>query len=407
MEGTTSKSPFYHGKVLVLSNSSYHNQSHVKPEHLFFDKSGRQKSMISVGPAKLIDCIYGREHKNSVPQLGEILIGLKVENADEKKSKLSPFVFRSWSMNGKLMLELSRMVQYGTKMSDLELRPMFRQIGGCIAQKILNSSPLNDNLILKQSAKCIDDFYVLIKMILWGNMRLLAVMYSLQSNANLVSIASVAEIDAALDLKISCNAFEYVQSMSTKLQDETITTSFLDLFSNLNSNDVEPSQTYTSPSSSSQTYTSPSSSSNRPLSSTSNMETAQYNPSSPVYPPSTAQYNPSSPVYPQSTVEYNPSSPVYPISSLSASKDKIETPSSPLYVSTSPIPPPHKNIPTSISAPAKLEEEEESTSPLYPCEDDGPCSPVDAPPSNSIVKKSRWADASVSQIVNVHLQNIK
>ena len=30
-------------------------------------------------------------------------------------------------MNGKVMLELFRMVQYGTKMSDLEIRPMFRQ----------------------------------------------------------------------------------------------------------------------------------------------------------------------------------------------------------------------------------------------------------------------------------------
>jgi hypothetical protein len=411
MPATDTRLSFFHGKVLIVNNSYFtnaknQNQNQSKPEQLFFDKAGRQKSMISIGPMKLIDTVYGHGHKNSVPQLGEILIGLKVENTNEKRSKTQPFIFRSWSMNGKVMLDLFRMVQYGTKMSDLEIRPMFRQGAGAVAQKILDASkdslPFEQKVSMCKCVKAVDDIYIVAKMILWGNMRLLTVLHCLQTDSTLNQTATDAEIDAASDLKLSANALEFVQGISQKLNDDSIMKYFTDSFSKFSGSDKDKEKAVApwKPYEYDYGYGV----------STKTDQVMVVKPSSPVYGGGGAAspYAPSSPVYGGGAASpFAPSSPMY------GGVENGGGAASPMYGRTSPVHDKEKEIKIKKIEDMREEQESESNSPLAPPpnmsdseEEEDAESPIEPPPSDSAEikskpskKKSRWGDATVSQIL--------
>ena len=419
MPATDTRLSFFHGKVLIVNNSYFNNaknqnQNQSKPEQLFFDKAGRQKSMISIGPMKLIDTVYGHGHKNSVPQLGEILIGLKVENTNEKRSKTQPFIFRSWSMNGKVMLDLFRMVQYGTKMSDLEIRPMFRQGAGAVAQKMMDASkdslPFEQKVSMCKCVKAVDDIYIVAKMILWGNMRLLTVLHCLQTDSTLNQTATDAEIDAASDLKLSANALEFVQGISQKLNDDSIMKYFTDSFSKFSGSDKDKEKEKEAPPW-------------KPYEydygygvSTKTDEGMVVKSSSPVY--GGGQGGAASP--------YAPSSPVYGDKGGGGAASPY-APSSPVYGGTSPMygDKVHEKRETDTLIKIKIEdimtEEEEkhseSNSPLAPpppdmsdsdADAESPTEPPPPEPEHSNLpierKKSRWGDATVSQILESSVQ---
>jgi hypothetical protein len=393
MPQTDSKSASYHGKVLVITNSYFQSSTNqtTKPEHLFFDKFSRIKSMLSIGPVRLIDSIYGFNHKNSIPQLGDILIGLKIQNTNEKKQKSQPYVLRSWSTNGKILLELFRMVQYGTRMSDLEIRPIFRQISGVIAQKISSASgeslPYEQKVSVNSSLVCIDDIYMLAKIILWGNLRLLSVQHCLQTSSVLNEKATDSEYEAAKDLKISTNAYEFVHGISQKLNDDTIMTHFADYFTKF---DVASDQVLTFPSYQSSIHNSQKQNTQK-TSNTESYEPSSLAPSSPTYAPSSPAYAPSSPAYAPSSPAYAPSSPAYaPSSPTYAPSSPAYAPSSPAYAPSSPAYAP--------SSPAYA-----PSSPAYapPNATMSECDPKETPPLTVEIlpKKSRWADATVSQIL--------
>ena len=427
MPATDTRLSFFHGKVLIVNNSYFtnantknqsqnekQNQNQSKPEQLFFDKAGRQKSMISIGPMKLIDTVYGFGHKNSVPQLGEILIGLKVENTNEKRSKTQPYIFRSWSMNGKVMLDLFRMVQYGTKMSDLEIRPMFRQGAGAVAQKMMDASkdslPFEQKVSMCKCVKAVDDIYIVAKMILWGNMRLLTVLHCLQSDSLLNQTATDAEIDAASDLKLSANALDFVQGISQKLNDDSIMNHFTESFSKFSgSGSKEKEKEKEKEAAPWKPYEYDYGYPKRTDTDQSKLQESAYKPSSPVYggggaaspyAPSSPVYGAASPVYGGTSPMYGGTSPMYGDKAIATSLDdgkekeiKINTIDQDMTEeqseSNSPLAPPPDKSNSDFQ-----EEEEEAESPIEPPPSD--TTDIESKPSK---KKSRWGDATVSQIL--------
>jgi hypothetical protein len=412
MPATETRLSFFHGKILVVNNSYFQQQQGTSrnaaaaAEYLFFDKAGRQKSMISIGPAKLIDTVHALGHKNAVPQLGEILIGLKVENTNEKRLKLQPFIFRSWSMNGKIILDLFRMVQYGTKMSDLEIRPLFRQTAGAVAQKIKEASgeslPFEQKVSMLKCVRAIDDIYIVAKMILWGNVRLLTVLHSLQSDSCLIQMATEAEIGAASDLKISATALEFVHGISQKLNDDKIMIHFTECFSTFSAVKLKEEQDHQdqaprAPWKPYDLYPAPAQ--------TQTDQTpalAQTDQTPPPWKPFDVKeekqhkqeqgamspiYNPSSPMYGESN------SPMY----VSATKDTITSSESKASTLSQPQPP----------APEQPDDMEDEHSPLSsppssPSQS-GDQSPIEPPPTQGPKRKSRWADASVSQMLEKYV----
>lgn len=410
MPATNTRTSFFHGKVLVVTNS-YFQQSTSKnqttlPEHLYFDKAGRQKSMLSIGPVKLIDTAQGLHHKSSVPQLGELLIGLKVENTNEKRSKTQPFIFRSWSMNGKIILELFRMVQYGTKMSDLEIRPLFRQSAGIVAQKVMDASgeslPFEQRVAMCKCVKAVDDIYVLAKMILWGNMRLLSVLHCQQSKSTLRQVATDAENDAAKDLRISASSLDFVRSISQKLNDDKIMEHFMDSFMTFDSggND-EPFKKSDAPLADApwKPYPSP------PAPTTITEAVYDYNTNTNTYESkgaTTPTYAPSSPLYGHNSPHtYAPSSPTYQTTTDKDGDVRYGMDIESTHVKVSP------SSPSSPSSAQSPEEPPHSDSSDSDSDSDGDKSPIEPPPppimeiatQKPLARKSRWGDASVSQIL--------
>jgi hypothetical protein len=425
---------YFHGKIVIGDKN---------PEYLYFDKAGRQKGMITIGPARLIDCALGKNHKTAIPQINDILVGVKVENTNEKRNKSNPFIFRSWSANGKIIMELKRMVEFGTRMNITEIRSIFRQSSGATAQKIMDAEKNRDSIpsaILMEmilSAKAVDDMYLLVRVVLWGDLRILSILHSLQTSSKLKRSETTAESNAALDLKISSSAFEFVNSISQKLLDDTIMSHFTDLFEEFESGQAsrvipEWKGTISSFVPLNETCTS----------GTQNQNRADYT-TSPVYAPSSPVYAPSSPVYAPSSPVNAPSSPV------NAPSSPVNAPSSPEKAAFSPVKAPEVKISIRIPTYENNEQEKEGKveedkmdedkdedkdedegispsepppennepkrksrwGPLLPAKDltganemygkgeevPGGDSPIEPPPPSN--KKSRWADASVSQMI--------
>jgi hypothetical protein len=287
------------------------------------------------------------------------------------------------------------MVQYGTKMSDLEIRPMFRQGAGAVAQKMMDASkeslPFEQKVSMCKCVKAVDDIYIVAKMILWGNMRLLTVLHCLQTDSLLNQTATEAEIDAASDLKLSANALEFVHGISQKLNDDSIMNHFTESFSKFSGSDFKEKEKdkekeapwkpyeydYGYPTRTDQ----------------SKVEESTYKPSSPVYGGAASPYAPSSPVY-------GGTSPVHGDNANATSLDDGKEKEIKI-----------KNIEEDMA-----EEQSESNSPLAPppdmsdsdLEEEDAESPIEPPPpepeqvlaKNKLTKKrSRWGDATVSQIL--------
>jgi hypothetical protein len=311
-------------------------------------------------------------------------------------------------MNGKVMLDLFRMVQYGTKMSDLEIRPMFRQGAGAVAQKMMDASkdslPFEQKVSMCKCVKAVDDIYIVAKMILWGNMRLLTVLHCLQTDSTLNQTATDAEIDAASDLKLSANALEFVQGISQKLNDDSIMKYFTDSFSKFSGSDKDKEKAVApwKPYEYDYGYGV----------STKTDEGMVVKPSSPVYGGGGAAspYAPSSPVYGGgggAASPFAPSSPMY------GGVENGGGAASPMYGRTSPVHDKEKEIKIKKIEDMREEQESESNSPLAPPpnmsdseEEEDAESPIEPPPSDSAEikskpskKKSRWGDATVSQIL--------
>lgn len=272
---------FYHGICTTIKNSRFNTNC----EKVFFDKGGRLRynSNLEIGPCKLLDAAWGREHSTSLPQIGDIIVGVLEDNL-KQSNKLSK-VMRGWSRNGKILLELSRIVEFGTSMHEYEIDKLLTQ-NECKMQSIMPDGSKNTSNDFIGS----DDFAILAKIILWGNLRPVAVLYSIQGQRNCIVSPSAIELANCGDLKLSCKAFEFISSLSFKLEDPDILSCFMDLFKPEPPKIIEKFVRSPTP---------------PLLPQAAPPEEGMFSPPSPPYIPSSPPYYPSSPIY-------APSSPLLP-----------------------------------------------------------------------------------------------
>jgi hypothetical protein len=113
--------PHFQGEVEEVFASKHK----TSPRHAYFSKYSRNSQGVSVlGCFNIVDTPMGIAHASALPQLGDVLVGSFVDAG--KKGKL-PFEFKGWCNNGKPLLELLRVLQFGTRMSAKELHTLLRQ----------------------------------------------------------------------------------------------------------------------------------------------------------------------------------------------------------------------------------------------------------------------------------------
>jgi hypothetical protein len=309
---------FFHGIASIETNSKFHSGG----EKVFFDKGGRLRfnATFDIGPCKLLDAAWGRDHHTAVPQIGDILVGILEANTRSGKGRLSKVV-RGWSRHGKIIMDLSRMVEFGTHVSEFETRAILRQ-GECdMASQAAAAISLGGNVArsCERSSVGADDFWILARVILWGNLRPLAVLHSIQTGMSCKNPPSEAETNASKELNLSCSASDFLTGIAFKLEDADILKEFTDLM-------VLPAEPK-----------------RKPTRWADAQETTQtrgttppYAPSSPVYAPSSPAYAPSSPAYAPSSPAYAPSSPAYAPSSPVGNCSPKSAPPSPPFKPLSP-----------------------------------------------------------------------
>lgn len=89
-----------------------HGHGKENPKTVFFDKFGRCKGPLKMGPITLVQAPLGPDHPSSIPSVGELLIGSAVPNT--RKSHLQ-YVLRGWCSSAQPLWELLRMIKYGTR----------------------------------------------------------------------------------------------------------------------------------------------------------------------------------------------------------------------------------------------------------------------------------------------------
>lgn len=189
-------SVFYHGKCFLV-RSSHKNISEV-----YFDKNGRIRGQnIHIGPCELVDAPLGKNHSLSHPSPGDILIGSLVPNF--KQGKKQSHILKGWSMNAKVVLELLRLVEHGTRKPEIDSKQLLRQ---------------NISTIGKPSSFN-DDFWMLARVILWGNLKPLVYLHSTQGGKVKSSITEES-------LSLSKKADEFVYIVSRSLEDDDILSDF-------------------------------------------------------------------------------------------------------------------------------------------------------------------------------------
>lgn len=246
----------------------------------FFDKFGRSRSFLTVGPITLTQAALGYEHPASLPSVGEILVGTLVENT--RKSHLK-FVLRGWSSDAKPLQELQRIIKYGTKRTEFELRDLLSQPAGLISK--------TNHVMYK------DEIYMLARIVLFGNLRPLQILASLQiQGTSLKRDASEIEIAAAKNIKISMSACEFIEFITVKLNAQSIQEDFVEgLNWPLPPPPSEPLVRQISLYDPEATFVMP-------------PQSPEYHPepTSPVYQPTSPNYQPTSPMYQPTSPTYKP-----------------------------------------------------------------------------------------------------
>lgn len=207
---TQNSSAGYTGEAIEI----LFRESREKPKLIFFDKFGRNRSQLTLGPIHLVQAPMGFDHASAQPTVGEILVGSLVPNT--RKSHLE-FVLRGWSSDAKPLQELLRLLKFGTRYHELEVRSALVQ-SGCL----LLQCP-------EELRKSRDDIYMTARIILWGNLRPLQILATLQNeDYTLKKPASNEEIEMAKNIKISVSAIEFIDGMIVKWPDVNLSEKFLE-----------------------------------------------------------------------------------------------------------------------------------------------------------------------------------
>ena len=146
-------------------------RSHRAPRIAFFSRFGRQTGTgFNLLGITIVDTPLGPSHASATPQVGDLIVGSLMPAA---KGKL-PFEIRGWSNGGKPLLELGRIVQYGTRMAESELKRQLRQPCAETASSLLrlSSASLSPAEIAhaKLAASCADELWVLVRIVCFGNL---------------------------------------------------------------------------------------------------------------------------------------------------------------------------------------------------------------------------------------------
>ena len=208
---TCSPTGVYTGEAVEMS----FRDSRDKPKLVFFDKFGRTRGQLRVGPINVAQMPMGPDHPTSVPTVGDVLVGSLVPNT--RKSHLDS-VMRGWSSDAKPLWELLRVLRFGTRSSEFEARSMLLQPSALLVQSSQS---------LKQ---CRDDIYMTARVVLWGNVRPLQVLASIQDSRPLKEVPTAAELDHANGLRISSKATDFVDSLTIKFSESRISESFAEGF---------------------------------------------------------------------------------------------------------------------------------------------------------------------------------
>ncbi len=184
-----------------------------RPKLVFFDKFGRTRGHLKVGPISVAQCPLGPDHPTSVPCAGEILMGSLVPNT--RKSHLE-HVLRGWTSEAKPLWELLRLLKFGTKASEFECRSILLQ-----KQALLMSAP-------SHVRACRDDIYMTARVILWASIRPLQVLAASQEPERWTLKESATAAESANAILISSKASAFIDLLVTKLVDPDLSEAFLD-----------------------------------------------------------------------------------------------------------------------------------------------------------------------------------
>ena len=260
-----------------------------RPKSVFFDKFGRNRNALVIGPIHLTQAPLGLDHPSAVPSVGEILVGSMVPNT--RKSHLQ-FVLRGWSSDAKPLKELLRVLKFGTKSTEFEMKSSLMQ-----PSALLMMAP-------DQIKKSRDDIYMTARVLLWASLRPLQVLASIEQPDvfKLLSAASEDEISVSKSLKITLKASEFIDTLVFKLADQDLSDAFTKGLE-IKKNEYDPAA-YSAPVNAFYAYAPP--------------------PPPPAYPPygglqpvqPSPNYVPTSPSYAPTSPDYASSSPPYVPTSL-------------------------------------------------------------------------------------------
>jgi len=292
----------YYGEAV---EATFRN-SKERPKLVFFDKLGRSRTLLRVGPIQVAQAPLGLDHPSAVPTVGDILVGSLVPNT--RKSHLD-HVLRGWTSDAKPLWELLRLLKFGTKASEFECRNILLQPVASMFQ-----AP-------EYMQKTRDDIYMTARIILWASLRPLQVKASLEmSDIKLKVPATELELETAKQLRLSSLASEFIDILVAKCNDSTLLEQFFD--------GLEVSES---------SLTSAKEPAYEPMTQVPYLPDPAYCPTSPVYGQS-VMYSPASPVYsPQSPV-YAPQSPVYPATTSNSIQITIPTTETPWSTTGPPSP---------------------------------------------------------------------
>jgi hypothetical protein len=139
--------PHFQGEVEEVFPSKHR----TSPKHAFFSRFTRNTQGVSVmGCFQIVDTPMGTCQASALPQLGDVLVGSFVEAG--RKGKI-PFEFKGWCNNGKPLLELLRVLQFGTRMSTKELHTLLRQPASITAAFALRLNSSTISLSQKRHAQ--------------------------------------------------------------------------------------------------------------------------------------------------------------------------------------------------------------------------------------------------------------
>ena len=173
---------FFHCEALeVFPTLEAGKRAASEPRIFYFDKFMRSKTnTVSLGAASVVDTPLGGHHISCVPNLGDIVMGTPMANTKPKARV--PMVLINWINNASPVMHLARMVKFGTRCTEAEIREKLQQPASLFAERVLSSTAASTiDGVSKRAAELAkaarDDLWALARLILYGNIPLFVTLH--------------------------------------------------------------------------------------------------------------------------------------------------------------------------------------------------------------------------------------